>query len=53
MACSMIKKGLLGASLGAGAFYLAFGTSAPTNLRTPIHKVRDHLNHSTPRPFED
>ena len=42
MACSMIKKGLLGASLGAGALYLAFGTSAPSYVRTAFHKVRDN-----------
>ena len=52
MACSMIKKGLLGASLGAGALYLAFGTSAPSYVRTAFHKVRDNVQHSTPVPFE-
>jgi chromosome segregation ATPase len=52
MACSMIKKGLLGASLGAGALYLAFGTSAPSYVRTAFHKVRDNVKHSTPLPFE-
>jgi chromosome segregation ATPase len=41
MACSMMKKGLLGATLGAGALYLAFGTSAPSYVRTAFHKVRD------------
>jgi chromosome segregation ATPase len=52
MACSLIKKGLLGASLGAGALYLAFGTSAPSYVRTAFHKVRDNVKHSTPVPFE-
>jgi chromosome segregation ATPase len=52
MACSMIKKGLLGASLGAGALYLAFGTSAPSYVKTAFHKVRDNVKHSTPVPFE-
>ncbi len=52
MACSMIKKGLLGAALGAGALYLAFGTSAPSYVRTAFHKVRDNVKHSTPVPFE-
>jgi chromosome segregation ATPase len=52
MACSMIKKGLLGATLGAGALYLAFGTSAPSYVRTAFHKVRDNVKHSTPVPFE-
>jgi chromosome segregation ATPase len=42
MACSLMKKGLLGAGLGAGALYLAFGTSAPSYVRTAFHKVRDN-----------
>jgi septal ring factor EnvC (AmiA/AmiB activator) len=41
MACGLMKKGLLGATLGAGALYLAFGTSAPSYVRTAFHKVRD------------
>jgi len=52
MACSMIKKGLLSAGLGAGALYLAFGTSAPSYVRTAFHRVRDNVKHSTPVPFE-
>jgi chromosome segregation ATPase len=52
MACSMIKKGLLGAALGAGALYLAFGTDACSYVRTAFHKVRDNVKHSTPVPFE-
>jgi chromosome segregation ATPase len=52
MACSMIKKGLLGASLAAGTLYLAFGTSAPSYVRTAFHRVRDNVKHSTPVPFE-
>jgi chromosome segregation ATPase len=52
MACSMIKKGLLGVGLGAGALYLAFGTSAPSYVRTAFHRVRDNVKHSTPVPFE-
>jgi chromosome segregation ATPase len=52
MACSIMKKGLLGATLGAGALYLAFGTSAPSYVRTAFHRVRDNVKHSTPVPFE-
>jgi chromosome segregation ATPase len=48
----MIKKGLLSAGLGAGALYLAFGTSAPSYVRTAFHRVRDNVKHSTPVPFE-
>ena len=52
MACSMIKKGLLGASLGAGALYLAFGTSAPSYVRTAFHKFRDNTKSAVPVQFE-
>jgi len=52
MACSMIKKGLLGAALGAGALYLAFGTSAPSYVRTAFHKFRDGAKSSVPVQFE-
>jgi DNA repair exonuclease SbcCD ATPase subunit len=52
MACSMIKKGLLGATLGAGALYLAFGTDAGSYVKTAFHRVRANVKHSTPVPFE-
>ncbi len=52
MACSMIKKGVLGAALGAGALYAAFGTSAPGYVRTAFHKVRHNVKHSVPVQFE-
>jgi len=52
MACSMIKKGLLGAILGAGALYLAFGTSAPSYVKTAFHKFRDGAKSSVPVQFE-
>ena len=52
MACSTIKKGVLGAALGAGALYAAFGTSAPGYVRTAFHKVRHNVKHSVPVQFE-
>jgi len=52
MVCSMIKKGVLGAALGAGALYLAFGTSAPSYVRTAFHKVRHDIKATVPDPFE-
>jgi hypothetical protein len=52
MACSLMKKGLLGAALGAGALYLAFGTSAPSYVRTAFHKVRDGAKSNVPVQFE-
>jgi len=52
MVCSMIKKGVLGAALGAGALYLAFGTSASSYVRTAFHKVRHDIKATVPDPFE-
>ncbi len=50
--CSMLKKGLLGATLGAGAFYVAFSTSAPSYFWTAVHRVRDNAKSSVPVQFE-
>ena len=52
MACSMIKKGVLGATLGAGALYAAFGTSAPGYVRTAFHNFRHSVKHNVPVQFE-
>lgn len=52
MVCSTMKKGLLGAVLAAGALYLAFGTSAPSYVRTAFHKVRGHAHKAVPVQFE-
>jgi septal ring factor EnvC (AmiA/AmiB activator) len=52
MICSMVKKGLLGAALSAGALYLVFGTSAPSYVRTAFHKVRHSAKDSVPIQFE-
>jgi len=52
MICSVFKKGLLGAALGAGALYLAFGTSAPSYVRTAFHRVRHTAKDSVPVQFE-
>jgi len=52
MACSIMKKGLLGASLGAGMLYLAFGTSAPSYVRTGFHRFRDTVKHEVSPQFE-
>jgi len=52
MVCSMVKKGLLGAALSAGALYLVFGTSAPSYVRTAFHKVRHSAKDSVPITFE-
>ena len=52
MVCSMVKKGLVGAALSAGALYLAFGTSAPSYVTTAFHKVRHNAKDSVPIRFE-
>jgi chromosome segregation ATPase len=52
MVCSMVKKGLLGAALGAGALYLVFGTSAPNYVKTAFHKVRQSAKDAIPPQFE-
>jgi peptidoglycan hydrolase CwlO-like protein len=48
----MVKKGLVGAALTAGALYLAFGTSAPSYVKTAFFKVRHSAQHSVPIQFE-
>jgi len=40
MVCSIVKKGLLGAALGAGTLFLVFGTAAPSYVKTVFHKGR-------------
>jgi len=52
MVCSMIKKGLLGAALGAGTLFLVFGTSAPSYVRTAFHKVRQNAKDAVDPRFE-
>jgi len=52
MFCKMAKKGLVGMGLGAGLLYLAFGTSAPSYVKTAFHKARHSVKHSVPIQFE-
>jgi chromosome segregation ATPase len=52
MVCSMMKKGLLGAALGAGALYLVFGTLAPSYVKTAFHRVRQSAKDSIDPRFE-
>jgi len=52
MVCKMMKKGLLGAAVLAGASYLAFGTSAPSYFRTAFHKARQSAHDAVPIQFE-
>ncbi len=52
MVCSIVKKGLLGAALGAGTLFLVFGTSAPSYIRTAFHKVRQTAKDSVDPQFE-
>ena len=52
MVCSMVKKGLLGAALGAGTLFLVFGTSAPSYVKTAFHKVRQSAKDAVAPQFE-
>jgi len=52
MVCSMVKKGVVAATLGAGALYLAFGTLAPSYVRTAFHRGRDVVKSSVPPQFD-
>ncbi len=52
MGCSLIKKAVVGTALGAGALYLAFGTSAPSYVRTAFHKVRNSAKSAVPVQFD-
>jgi len=52
MVCSMVKKGVLGAALGAGALFLVFGTSAPSYVKTAFHKVRQGAKDAVDPQFE-
>jgi len=52
MVCSLVKKGLLGAALGVGALYLAFGTSAPSYVKTAFGKFRQSAKDSIDPRFE-
>jgi chromosome segregation ATPase len=52
MVCKMVKKGILGAALGAGALALLFGASAPSYLKTAFCKARQTVKGSVPIEFE-
>jgi chromosome segregation ATPase len=47
----MFKKAILGAALSAGALYLAFGTSAPSYVRTALCWGRDSAKNAVPPQF--
>jgi len=47
-----MKKGLVGAGLGALALGLLFGTAAPSYVRTAFHKVRHSAKDAVPIQFE-
>jgi chromosome segregation ATPase len=52
MVCSLVKKGLLGAALGAGTLFLVFGTSAPSYIKTAFCKMRQTAKDSIDPRFE-
>jgi chromosome segregation ATPase len=52
MICKMVKKGVIGAGLGALALGLIFGTAAPSYVKTAFHKARHGVKASVPVEFE-
>jgi chromosome segregation ATPase len=48
----MVKKGLVGAALGAGTLFLVFGTSAPSYFKTAFCKGREYVKGNVPPQFE-
>src|SRR6516165_5497747 len=52
MVCSLVKRGLLGAALGAGTLFLVFGTSAPSYIKTAFCKMRQSAKDAIDPQFE-
>jgi len=52
MVCKMVKRGVLGAALGAGALALLFGTAAPSYVKTAFCKARQAADDSVPVQFK-
>lgn len=52
MMYKMVKRGVLGAAVGAGALALLFGTAAPSYVKTAYHNVRQSAKDSVPVDFE-
>lgn len=52
MVCKVVKKGVLGAALSAGALYLVFGGHTPSYVGTVFDKVRHSAKDSMPIQFE-
>jgi DNA repair exonuclease SbcCD ATPase subunit len=50
--CKMVKKGVVGAMLGAGALALLFGTAAPSYVKTAFSRVRHEAKDAVPVAFE-
>jgi chromosome segregation ATPase len=48
----MVKRGVLGAALGAGALALLFGTAAPSYVKTAFHGVRQSVKDNVPIEFQ-
>jgi len=52
MVCSIVKKGLLGAALGAGTLFLVFGTAAPSYVKTAFHRGRQIAKNAVDPQFD-
>ena len=52
MVCKLVKKGVVGAALGAGLLAVLYGTAAPYYARTAVNKVRDTAKDAVPMQYE-
>lgn len=52
MVCKMVKKGVVGAALGAGLLAVLYGTAAPYYAKTAIHNVRSQAKDAVPIQYE-
>lgn len=52
MGCSLVKKAVVGTALGAGALYLAFGTAAPSYVKTVLQNFRHNAKNAVPVQFD-
>jgi len=48
----MVKKGLIGAALGAGTLFLVFGTHAPSYVKTAVRSVKQNAKDAVPVAFD-
>src|SRR5205823_6463465 len=52
MMCKMVKRGVLGAAIGAGALALLFGAHAPSYVKTAFHSFRQGVKDRVPPEYQ-